>query len=46
MGRLEMCSDGHWGSVCGSFVYEFSWQNKNDLIAAVVCRQLGHAAKG
>ena len=37
-GRLEVCSDGRWKSVCGTGVGE--------EIATVVCRQLNHAAAG
>lgn len=38
IGRLEVCYDGHWGSVC--------IHNADDLLAEVVCRQLGYAANG
>ena len=38
LGRLEVCSGGIWGSVCGNGA-------TND-IATVACRQLGHAAEG
>ena len=37
-GRLEVCSDGRWKSVCGTGV--------GQEIATVVCRQLNHAAAG
>ena len=37
-GRLEVCSGGNWGSVCG-------FEAAND-IAEVACRQLNHAAQG
>ena len=32
-GRLEVCYDGFWGSVC---------EDDDDIIAVVVCRQLGY----
>lgn len=38
VGRLEVCSGGRWGSVCGNGA-------TND-IATVACRELGHAASG
>ena len=34
-GRVEICYDGVWGSVCGS---RYNW---NDRDAAIVCLQLG-----
>ena len=37
-GRLEVCSGGYWGSVCGD--------GANDNVAEVACRELNHAAKG
>ena len=36
-GRLEVCSDGYWGSVCREY---------DDTIAVVVCRQLGYFPAG
>ena len=36
-GRLEVCSDGYWGSACREY---------DDKIAAVVCRQLGYFPAG
>ena len=36
-GRLEVCSDGYWGSVCREY---------DNTIATVVCRQLGYFAAG
>ena len=36
-GRLEVCSDGYWGSVCREY---------DDKIAVVVCRQLGYFPAG
>ena len=38
IGRLEVCSGGIWGSVCGI--------GATDEIAAVACRELGHANRG
>ena len=38
IGRLEICVDGYWGSVCAYFV--------NNATASVVCRQIGHATEG
>ena len=38
LGRLEVCSSGIWGSVCGNDV--------TDNIAIVACRELNHAAMG
>lgn len=34
LGRLEVCYDGYWGSVCDHF--------PDRVTADVVCRQLGH----
>ena len=36
-GRLEVCYNGYWGSVCRKY---------DDIIAVVVCRQLGFIATG
>lgn len=33
-GRLEVCMDGYWGSVCG-----FGWSLANSLVA---CRNAGY----
>ena len=37
-GRLEVCSGGYWGTVCGI--------GATDTIANIACRQLNHAASG
>ena len=37
-GRLEVCSGGYWGTVCGI--------GATETIADVACRQLNHAAEG
>ena len=34
LGRLEVCYDGYWGSVCNDLA--------NNMTALVACRQLGH----
>ena len=38
VGRLEMCHDGYWGSVCNDFA--------GAETAAVACRQLGYDVIG
>ena len=37
-GRVEVCLDGHWGTICSS-----SWRSNN---ARVVCGQLGFPTSG
>ena len=38
-GRVEICANRAWGTVCGNFRWRFREAN-------VVCRQLGHSAFG
>ena len=38
IGRLEVCSGGHWGTVCS--------HGTTSATATVACRQLNHAAIG
>ena len=37
-GRVEVCVDGNWGTVCGN-----DW---TDMESYVVCRQLGYSGAG
>ena len=39
VGRLEVCSGGVWGTVCGN-------GTTIDTVATVVCKELDHAAEG
>ena len=41
MGRLEVCSEGRWGSICGNLPGQIT-----DNVAIVACRQLNYAASG
>jgi len=38
-GRVEICINGVWGTVCGYFSLVDYWDNS---FARVVCRQLGY----
>ena len=38
-GRLEVCSGGTWGTVCGNTA-------TTAAVAKVACRELDHAAEG
>lgn len=38
LGRLEVCYDGHWRSVCDD--------SADNVIAAAVCKEVGHAGNG
>ena len=36
LGRLEVCYNGYWSSVCSDYYYD------QHMDATVVCRELGH----
>lgn len=38
-GRVELCANRAWGTVCG----QYTWRSRE---ANVVCRQLGHSVFG
>lgn len=50
-GRLEVCLNRAWGSVCAGRIYSWSWWWWNNHYwdtsdSNVVCRQLGHMGLG
>ena len=46
-GRLEICINGVWGTVCYSTIHYYYYQRYwTEIDARVVCRQLGHQELG
>ena len=39
-GRVEICVNGVWGTVCDTHYYYYYYEDNN--VASVVCRQLGY----